>query len=82
MNDNQKKAALACVLSFLVGLLIATSGCSLHTHAHTHMGTDTGIGTGIGIGTHIGTTSLEVEACVDCGYAPWSDSWCEYHYGT
>ncbi len=76
MNDNQKKAALACVLAFLVGLLVATSGCTLHTHTHTHIGTDTG--------THIGTTSLEVEACVDCdcGYAPWSDSWCEYHYGT
>jgi len=74
MNSNQMKAALACILSFIVGLLIATSGCTLHTHTHTHIGT--------GTGTYIGATSLEVEVCIDCGYAPWSDSWCEYHMGT
>ena len=27
MNSNQIKAAVVCILSFVVGLLIATSGC-------------------------------------------------------
>jgi hypothetical protein len=28
MKDSQKKAALLCVLAFIAGLVIATSGCA------------------------------------------------------
>jgi hypothetical protein len=38
MRDSQKKAALFCVLAFLAGLLVATSGCALGTS--TRMGVD------------------------------------------
>ena len=31
MKDLQKKAALFCVLAFLAGLLVATSGCATTT---------------------------------------------------
>lgn len=31
MKDSQKKATLLCVLAFLVGLLVATSGCATST---------------------------------------------------
>ena len=66
MKDNQKKAALFCVLAFLAGLLIATSGCSVRTQAKSP----------------VGITTLEVECCPCCGFAPWTDSWCEHHHGT
>jgi hypothetical protein len=39
-KDSQKKAALFCVLAFLAGMVIATSGCAL------------GTATRIGIGQH------------------------------
>jgi hypothetical protein len=32
MKDSQKKAALLCVLAFLAGLLITTSGCANRQH--------------------------------------------------
>ena len=67
MNDNQKKASLFCVLAFLLGCLLA-SGCAVKTQARSPIG-------------HV-ETSLEVECCPCCGFAPWSDSWCEHHYGT
>ena len=31
-KDSQKKAALFCVLAFLAGLLVATSGCANRQH--------------------------------------------------
>jgi len=31
MRDSQKKAALLCVLAFLFGLLVVTSGCATTT---------------------------------------------------
>jgi len=66
MKDSQKKAALFCVLAFLAGLLVATSGCSVRMQGESPLG----------------VTTLEVECCPCCGFAPWTDSWCEYHYGT
>ena len=68
MKDSQKKAALFCVLAFLAGLLVATSGCSVRTQAESPFG--------------VTTTTLEVECCPCCGFPPWTDSWCENHYGT
>ena len=32
MKDSQKKAALFCVLAFLFGLLVVTSGCANRQH--------------------------------------------------
>ena len=32
MRDSQKKVALFCVLAFLAGLLVATSGCANRQH--------------------------------------------------
>ena len=32
MRDSQKKAALFCVLAFLFGLLVVTSGCANRQH--------------------------------------------------
>jgi hypothetical protein len=32
MKDSQKKAALLCVLAFLAGLLVTTSGCANRQH--------------------------------------------------
>ena len=26
--------------------------------------------------------TLELDCCEDCGFVPWTDSWCEFHYGT
>jgi hypothetical protein len=27
--------------------------------------------------------TLEAETCTcPCGFVPWTDSWCEFHYGT
>jgi hypothetical protein len=26
--------------------------------------------------------TLEIKCCEDCGFAPWTDSWCEFHFGT
>ena len=40
MRDSQKKAALFCVLAFLAGLLVATSGCALGTSARIGVGQD------------------------------------------
>ncbi len=68
MSDNQKKASLFCVLAFLLGCLLASSGCAVKTQAKSSL-------------KHI-ETSLEIECCPCCGFAPWSDSWCERHYGT
>jgi hypothetical protein len=68
MKDSQKKAALFCVLAFLAGLLVATSGCSVRTRGESPLG--------------VMTTTLEVECCPCCGFTPWTDSWCENHYGT
>tara|TARA_R110002020_G_scaffold326253_1_gene541939 strand:+ start:1355 stop:1579 length:225 start_codon:yes stop_codon:yes gene_type:complete len=70
MTDNQKKASLFCVLAFLLGCLAASVGCSVDSA--------TRIKTGFG---EIGTT-LEAGFCSDCGFAPWTDSWCEHHHGT
>jgi len=70
MTDNQKKASLFCVLAFLLGCLAVSVGCS--------------VGSATRVETKFGgmRTTLEVECCPDCGFAPWTDSWCEYHYGT
>ena len=38
MKDSQKKAALFCVLAFLAGLLVTTSGCALGTSARMGVG--------------------------------------------
>jgi len=67
MNDNQKKAALACVLAFLLGCLVAFSGCSVRIEVQPPISQ---------------METLDVKTCPCCGFAPWSDSWCEYHYGT
>ena len=40
MRDSQKKAALFCVLAFLFGLLVTTSGCALGTSARIGVGQD------------------------------------------
>ena len=28
------------------------------------------------------TATLEIKCCEGCGFVPWTDSWCEFHYGT
>ena len=38
MRDSQKKAALLCVLAFLFGLLVFTSGCALGTSTRMGVG--------------------------------------------
>jgi len=40
MRDSQKKAALFCVLAFLAGLLVATSGCAWGTATRIGVGQD------------------------------------------
>ena len=67
MKDSQKRAALYCLLAFLVGLLIATSGCAIRIEVQPPIGQ---------------VQTLEVDSCPCCGFAPWTDSWCEKHYGT
>jgi len=68
MKDNIKAIAL-CVLAFFLGCAVVMSmGCA--------------VGAGVRVHGHGVETTLEVECCEDCGFAPWTDSWCEYHMGT
>ena len=69
MNKPEIKAALLCLVAFLLGCVISFSGCSF------------GIATRSKIGKSNLETGLKVESCPCCGFFPWSDSWCEEHYG-
>jgi hypothetical protein len=87
MSDNQKKASLFCLLAFLLGCLIASVGCSVSSQTEikaapvpiTHPHDLTYPVTGYDLDK---VATLEAECCLDCGFAPWTDSWCEFHYGT
>jgi len=74
MKNSQKKAAGLCILAFLAGCLICFSGCAWGTATRIDAGQHQ-YETGAGI-------YLELECCACCGFAPWTDSWCEFHYGT
>ena len=69
MNKSEMKAALVCLVAFLLGCVIAFTGCSFSGATRSQMGRSS-IQTGI-----------KVECCSCCGFIPWSDSWCEKHYG-
>jgi hypothetical protein len=85
MSDNQKKASLFCLLAFLLGCLVATMGCSISSKTElkaapiTYPHDLTYPVTGYDLDKVV---TLEMECCEDCGFAPWTDSWCEFHYGT
>ena len=87
MSDNQKKASLFCLLAFLLGCLVASMGCSVSSQTEikaepvpiTYPHDLTYPVTGYDLDKVV---TLEVECCGDCGFAPWTDSWCEFHYGT
>ena len=82
MRESQRKSLLLCVLAFVVGLLVVVSlGCSVSSRTEikaapkpitypqdliypvTEYDLDK-------------VVTLEVECCVDCGFVPWTDSWC------
>jgi len=66
----EAKSLVLCLVAFVLGCLcvFAISGCSVSSQAK--------------IKPTLITTTLEVECCPDCGFAPWTDSWCEEHFGT
>ena len=66
--NKEIKAGFICLVAFLLGCAIAITGCSVTVEVQSPIGK--------------AGTSLEVEYCSCCGFAPWSDSWCEEHYGT
>ena len=69
MNKPEIKAALVCLVAFLLGCVISFSGCSFGVATRARMGK-----------SHV-ETGIKVEYCSCCGFVPWSDSWCEKHYG-
>ena len=89
MTDNQKKVALLCLLVITLVCLIATNGCSvsskteikaepkpvIYSHDLTYPVTGYDL-------DKVVTLTLEIECCEDCGFTPWTDSWCEKHFGT
>ena len=88
MRESQRKSLLLCVLAFVVGLLVVVSiGCSVSSQTKIKAETKpiayphdlTYPVTGYDLDKVV---TLEVECCGDCGFAPWTDSWCEFHYGT
>jgi hypothetical protein len=88
MRENQRKSFLLCVLAFAVALLVVVSiGCSVssqtgikaHTRPIIFPHDLTYPVTGYDLDKVV---TLEVDCCKDCGFAPWTDSWCEFHYGT
>ena len=90
MRESQIKSLLLCVLAFVVGLLVVVSiGCSvssqteikaLPTPIHLTYPQDlTYPVTGYDLDKVVG---LEIECCEDCGFVPWTDSWCEFHFAT
>jgi hypothetical protein len=87
MRESQRKSLLLCVLAFVVGLLVVVSiGCSVssqtkikagikpitYPHDLTYPVTEYDLDK---------VVTLEIECCKDCGFAPWTDSWCEFHFG-
>ena len=66
-------AVLLCAIAFFAGcVLVSCMGCAIDGKAHV----------GVQHNAVEVTTTLEAEYCSCCGYAPWSDSWCEHHFGT
>ena len=77
MSDGQKKAALLCILSFLLGCLLVSTGCAVHSKTELKAAPPTIFPHDL---THPVTgydldnvATLEVEACVVCGFGPWTD---------
>ena len=66
MNKGEMKAAFICMVAFLLGCVIALTGCSVTVEVQPPISK---------------VETLEAEYCPCCGFAPWSDSWCEEHYG-
>ena len=81
--DKQHKACLLCILAFLLGCFLASVGCK-NTRQAVRVQPPIDAQLDIELQPPVidlGTQPLE-ETCKDCGFSPWSDSWCEYHYGT
>ncbi len=66
MNKSEMKAAFICMVAFLLGCVIALTGCSATIEMQSPVSK---------------VQTLEDEYCNCCGFIPWSDSWCEKHYG-
>ena len=67
---NNENACLLCLVAFILGCVMAFSGCSLESSTRVKAKP-------VAI-----ETSLELKCCNDCGFVPWSDSWCEHHNAT
>lgn len=81
------RSLVLCLIAFVLGCLcvFAISGCSvssqteietkplIYPHDLTHPVTGYDLDK---------VVTLELECCTDCGFVPWTDSWCEKHFGT
>tara|TARA_R110002110_G_scaffold47105_1_gene141740 strand:- start:203 stop:490 length:288 start_codon:yes stop_codon:yes gene_type:complete len=92
-KNEEMKAALLCVVALLVGLFcVVLTGCdrlieSQHEphfdivippskyemHDLTYPSNEYDIDK---------MATLKIKCCEGCGFVPWTDSWCEFHFGT
>jgi hypothetical protein len=84
-------AALLCTISLLLGLLVVVlTGCDRLIESEPHF--DIVIPQSK-YEMHDLTypapeydldkiATLEIKCCEGCGFVPWTDSWCEFHFGT
>jgi hypothetical protein len=87
MSNNQKKASILFWVILLLGCWIATSGCSVSSRTElkaspkpiTYPQDLIYPMTGYELDKVV---TLELECCECCGFARWTDSWCERHFGT
>ena len=62
-------AALLFTIVLLLGLLaMVLTGCDRIIESEPHF--------------DLVIPAVELESCECCGFVPWTDSWCEFHYGT
>jgi len=52
----------------LASLVIALTGCDRIIESEPHF--------------DLVIPTVELESCDCCGFVPWTDSWCEFHYST
>ena len=90
-KDEELKTALLCVVALLAGLLcVVLVGCDRLAESEPHF--DVVIPQSK-YEMHDLTypaaeydldkiATLEIKCCEDCVLVPWTDSWCEFYYGT
>jgi hypothetical protein len=67
---NNENACMLCMIAFILGCVLAFSGCAVESS------------TRVKAKPVVIETTLELECCADCGFVPWTDSWCEHHHAT